>query len=149
MIEQIPLMLATPIAKAILNKFYEGVGNKLGEKAIDLLPEKVKQLGQLIWEKCLRGKPGADRLLQEAAKGSAEDQQKLTEYLNEVLESNYVLKQAVQKLADEIHLEIINSSNDMNQHNYGGTNFQTKVDGGVVNQANTITQNYYSASTSH
>ena len=39
MIEQIPLMLATPIAKAILDKFYEGVGSKLGEKAVELLPE--------------------------------------------------------------------------------------------------------------
>jgi hypothetical protein len=51
MIEQLTLLLAAPIAKAILDKFYEGVGSKLGEKAVELLPEKVKQLGQLVWEK--------------------------------------------------------------------------------------------------
>jgi uncharacterized protein YpuA (DUF1002 family) len=106
MIEQLTLVLATPIAKAILDKFYEGVGKKLGEKAVDLLPEKVKQLGQLVWEKCLRGKPGTDDLLQKAANGSAEDEQKLTEYLHRVLENDPELKQQVQKIADEIHQQI-------------------------------------------
>jgi hypothetical protein len=38
MIEQLSLLLATPIAKAILDKFYEGVGTKLGERAVELLP---------------------------------------------------------------------------------------------------------------
>ncbi|MDJ0650649.1 MAG: hypothetical protein QNJ60_18305 [Xenococcaceae cyanobacterium MO_188.B19] len=49
MIEPIGLLLATPIAKAILDNFYEGLGSKLGEKAVELMPEKVKELGQLVW----------------------------------------------------------------------------------------------------
>ncbi len=109
MIEQLTLLLATPIAKAILDKFYEGVGSKLGEKAVELLPDKVKQLGQLVWEKCLRGKPGTDDLLQKAANGSAEEQKKLTEYLHQALEKDLALKQQAQKIADEIHLEITNN----------------------------------------
>ena len=63
MIEQLTVWLAAPIVKAILDKFYEGVGSKLGEKAVELLPEKVQQLGQLVWNKCLRGKPDTDALM--------------------------------------------------------------------------------------
>jgi hypothetical protein len=106
MIEQLTLLLATPIAKAILDKFYEGVGSKLGEKAVELLPDKVKQLGQLVWEKCLRGKPGTDNLLEKAAQGSVGDQRKLADYLSKVLEADGTFRQEVQKLAEEIHLEV-------------------------------------------
>ena len=109
MIESIGLLLATPIAKAILDKFYEGVGSKLGEKAVELMPEKVEQLGKLIWNKCLRGNSGTDDLLQKAANGSAEEQKKLTEYLHKALENDSELLLQAQKLADEIHLEITNN----------------------------------------
>jgi hypothetical protein len=143
MIEQITLLLATPIAKAILDKFYEGIGSKLGEKAVEKLPEKVKQLGQMIWEKCLRGKPGTYEQLQKAANGSTEDQKQLSNYLYQLLDADSSLAKEVQKLAEEIHLEIHNDSGDMNQYNYGGNNFQNKVDGGVVNQAGSITQYIY------
>jgi hypothetical protein len=115
MIEQITLLLATPIVKAILDKFYEGVGSKLGEKAVEKLPEKVTQLGKLIWEKCLRGKPGTDQLLQSAAAGSVEDQQKLTKYLHQVLDSDATLRQEAQKLATEIQIEI--THNDIQAKN--------------------------------
>ncbi|WP_088892385.1 hypothetical protein [Leptolyngbya ohadii] len=143
MIEQISLLLATPIAKVVLDKFYEGIGSKLGEKAVEILPEKVKQLGSLVWTKYLRGKPGADELLLQAANGSAKDQEKLQKYLNKVLDTDLPLREEVQKLAEEIHLEVHSNSGDMNQYNSGGTNFQNRVDGGVVNQAGSITQNYY------
>lgn len=103
MIEQLTLLLATPIAKAILDKFYEGVGSKLGEKAVELLPEKVKQLGQLVWTKCLRGKPGTDEMLQKAANGSVEEQKKLAEYLCRVLETDLTLRQETQTIATEIY----------------------------------------------
>ena len=128
MIEQLTLLLATPIAKAILDKFYEGVGSKLGEKAVELLPEKVKQLGQLVWAKCLRGKPGTDEMLQKAANGSAADQKKLADYVHQVLESDATLKQEAQKLADEIHLEVNNDFGQMTQINRDqSTGYQTKT----------------------
>jgi hypothetical protein len=115
MLDQLTLILAAPIVKAVLDKFYEGVGSKLGEKAVEKLPEKVKQLGQLIWEKCLRGKPGIDQLLQSAAAGSGDDQRKLAEYLHTVLDKNASLKQEVQKLAEEIQIEVTN--NDIQARN--------------------------------
>lgn len=106
MIEPITLSLAIPIAKAVLDKFYEGVGSKLGEKAVELLPKKVQQLGQLVWDKCLRGKPGTDDLLQKAADNSEEAQENLTQYLHEALENDPILKRKAQKLAEEIHQNI-------------------------------------------
>jgi hypothetical protein len=106
MIEQLPLLLATPIAKAILDKFYEGIGSKLGERAVELLPEKVKQLGQLVWERLLRGKPNVEVLLQNAANGIADDQKKLAEYVHERLDTDATLKQEAQTIAAEIHQEI-------------------------------------------
>ena len=127
MIDQITLLLAAPIAKAILDKFYEGIGSELSKKAVEKLPEKVKQLGNLIWEKCLRGKPGTEQLLQKAADGSAADQQKLADYLHTVLDKDASLKAEAQKLADEIHVEVTHDSSSMIQNNYGGTNYQTKT----------------------
>jgi hypothetical protein len=106
MIEKITLLFATPIVKAVLDKFYEGVGSKLGEKAVELLPENVKQLGQLLWDKCLRGKSGTENLLEKAAKGSVDDQKRLADYLSKVLESDATLKQEVQKLVQKIHSEV-------------------------------------------
>ena len=127
MIDQITLLLAAPIAKAILDKFYEGIGSELSKKAVEKLPEKVKQLGNLIWEKCLRGKPGTEQLLQKAADGSAADQQKLADYLHTVLDKDASLKAEAQKLADEIHVEVTHDSSSMIQNNYGGTNYQTQT----------------------
>jgi hypothetical protein len=120
MLEQLTLVLATPIAKAILDKFYEGLGSKLGEKAVELVPEKVKQLGQLIWERCLRGKPDTDKLLEGASKGSADDQKRLTEYLHKVLESDPVLKQDAQKIATEIYQIAQNNVNARNNQQISG-----------------------------
>jgi len=126
MIEQIPLLLATPIVKAILDKFYEGIGSKLGERAVELLPEKVKQVGQLVWEKYLCGKPEVSDLPQQAANGSLENQQRLTKYLHEALDQDLVFKQEVQKLAEEIyqviHFDDVVAENV--QQNFGGQNLQ-------------------------
>lgn len=103
MIEQISIALATPIAKSIFDKFYEGVGSKLGEQAVEKLPEKVKQLGQLVWDKCLRNKPDTIKLLERAANNSTEDQQELTEYLHRALNLDSLLKHKVEELVHDIY----------------------------------------------
>ena len=138
MLEQLTLLLATPIAKVILNKFYKGIGNKLADKAINLLPEKVTELGQLIWEKCLKQEPKKEELLKKASEGSKEAQEELTKYLNKILENNPDLKQKTQKLAKEIHQNIEIKSTDteniQNQNisdNATGTQIK-EVKGGVV-----------------
>ena len=106
MLEQLTLPLATPITRAILNKFYEDIGDKLTEKAINLLPEKVKELGQLIWKKCLKQESNKEELLKNASKSSKEAQEELARYLNEILENNQDLKQEAQKIANEIYQNI-------------------------------------------
>jgi hypothetical protein len=121
MLDQLTL-LATPIAKAVLEKFYEGVGSQLGKKAVELVPDKVKQLGQLVWDKCLRRKPGAEETVQQAANGSTEAQQALTEQLQNLLEAdNGSLQQDVQPLVAEIVQVIQNNVDAKNvQQIFGG-----------------------------
>ncbi|MBF2046833.1 MAG: hypothetical protein IGS54_05600 [Elainella sp. C42_A2020_010] len=147
MIEQLTLVLATPIVKAILDKFYEGVGTKLGEKAVELLPEKVKQLGQLVWVKCLRGKPGTEEMLQQAANGSDQQQQRLAQYLHQVLETDVTLRQEAQKLAEEIHqvvqFEDVNARNV--QQVFGGQGLQVNDPKSQVIQAGDNAKFYFGA----
>lgn len=118
MIYEITLLLATPITISILDKFYEGIASKFGEKIVELLsklPEKTIQLGQLIWGECLNKRSETINLLENAANGSVEDQKKLTEYLHGELELNSSLKHETQKLAEEIY-QII-KSDDLNARN--------------------------------
>ena len=110
MIETITLALATPIAKAILDKFYEGVGSKLGEKAVEALPQVVKdrvtKLSQLVWDRCLKRQPGSDAVLNAAVQGSKPDQEKITSHIHKELDADPRFCADVKKLADEIHQDI-------------------------------------------
>lgn len=155
MLEQLSLLLATPIAKAILNKFYEGLGSELAKKAVDKLPTavktKVQQLGQLVWEKCLRGKPGTEELLQVAADKSADGseaaQAQLAEYLSRVLASDAALNQQVQKLADEIHqnIQFDDVTTRNSQQIFGGTGqqFNNENINAPTQQGSITNHNYY------
>ena len=106
MIEQLTLLLATPIAKAIFSKFYKNIETNLINKAIEKLPERVKQFGQLVWENYLKEKPNIQELLENASQNSETAQKELTQYLNEVLENNPDLETEAQKLANEINQNI-------------------------------------------
>jgi hypothetical protein len=126
MIEQISLLLATPIAKIVLDKFYEGLGSKLGEKVVELSSEKVIQLGHLIFEKCLANKPGINETLENAANGSVSDQEKLHQYVSNAIDTDINLKKEAQDIATEIHQFIqLNDSSIKNvQQVIGGENNQ-------------------------
>ncbi|MEO1148257.1 MAG: hypothetical protein AAFY26_21990 [Cyanobacteria bacterium J06638_22] len=147
MLESLTLALASPIAKAVLDKFYEGVGSKLGEKAVELVPDKVKQLGQLVWDKCLRGKRGAEEVVQNAANGSEEARQKLTEHLHKTLEANASMGEELQPLVAEIMQVVQNNMNTRNlQQISGGQGLQVNDPQSPVIQAgnnNTFTFNTY------
>jgi hypothetical protein len=113
MLEQIPLLLATPIAKIVLDKFYEGIGSKLGEAVVEKLPgsvkTKIQQLGQLVWGKCLAKTKDADqtdRLLKAAAGGSEEAQANLAIGVNQVLDADPVLRSEAEAIATEINQQI-------------------------------------------
>ncbi|MEO0532891.1 MAG: hypothetical protein AAF215_03385 [Cyanobacteria bacterium P01_A01_bin.123] len=115
MLDALSLAAATAIAKIVLDKFYEGAGKKLeetatklGEAAVTKFNEKVQQLGNLIWQRCFRGKPGVDQRLEAAAKGSSNDIAILRDYLDKELEQNDDFTQQTEQLAGEIHQVIVN-----------------------------------------
>lgn len=136
MIEQISLLLATPIAKIVLDKFHEGLGSKLGEKVVELSSTKVIQLGQLIFEKCLANKPGINETLENAANGSVSDQEKLHQYVSNAIDTDTNLKKEVQDIATEIHqfIQLNDSSTKNVQQVIGGENNQNfQFQGGIQN----------------
>jgi hypothetical protein len=120
MLETLSLALATPIAKIVLDKFYEGCGSKLGEKAIALATAPIEKLGTLVWEKCFKGKPGTTELLEAAAKGSEAELTQVKAYLLRALE-NEEFAAVVKPIAQ------VDDDSLMIQQNSGGTNYMTKT----------------------
>jgi len=109
MMLDLTLLLATPIAKLVLEKFFEGAASKLGEQTIDRLPQQVKdtvqRLGQLIWHRGLSQKPNSEALLTEAAAGSMAHQAQLQGAIEEMLQDPD-LAQTAKQLATEIYQTI-------------------------------------------
>ena len=129
MLGALSLTAATAIAKIVLEKFYEGAGEKLGETVVEKASDTVQMLGNLIWEKCFKGKPDdVAQLPEQAAKPEAQaEQKKLATYLGQVLGQDNDLSQEAKKLADEIH-QVIVTMEDVTgrnvQQNFGGQNLQ-------------------------
>lgn len=126
MFETIPLLLATPIATVILDNLYQGLGSKLGEKAIEAASASIQKLGQVVWNRCFKGKPGTEALLEKAANGSAAELTTLRTYLHKELE-NPEFVSMVQPIAQEIHqvivqMEAVNAKNV--QQIFGGQGLQ-------------------------
>jgi hypothetical protein len=126
MLEMIPLALATPIAKIILDKLYEGVGSKLGEKVVEVASAPIQNLGQAVWNRCFKGKPGTEQLLEAAAKGSEPELKQIRDYLLKEMEQPEFVAM-VQPIAQEIH-QVIVQMNDLNARNvqqiFGGQGLQ-------------------------
>ncbi|MEO0458252.1 MAG: hypothetical protein AAF152_16950 [Cyanobacteria bacterium P01_A01_bin.114] len=156
MLEPLSLAAATAIAKIVLDKFYEGAGKKLEESAtklggsvVEKANEKIQQLGQLIWQRCFKGKPAdVAQLPEQAAKPDADaEQSKLSEYLGKVLDQDDVFTQQVKQLAGEIHQVIVNMEDIKArnvQQNFGGQGLQVNDSKAPVIQAkdSPITINY-------
>lgn len=87
MLETLSLALATPIAKIILDKLYEGLGSKLGEKVVEAASAPIQKLGQVVWNRCFKGKPGTDRMLAAAAQGAEPELQQIRDYLLKEMEN--------------------------------------------------------------
>ncbi len=51
------------LSKIVLDKFYEGVSSKLGEKLVEKAIAPIKALGKLLWNRCFKGKPETKQLL--------------------------------------------------------------------------------------
>jgi hypothetical protein len=145
MLETIPLLLATPIAKIILDKLYEGIGSKLGEKAVEAAATPIQKLGQAVWNRCFKGKPGTDKLLEAAAKGSEPELKQVRAYLMEEME-NPEFVSMVQPIAQEIH-QVIVQMDDVNARNvqqiFGGQGLQVNDPKSPVIQAGDNNKFYF------
>lgn len=126
MLETIPLLLATPIAKIILDKLYEGMGSKLGEKVVEAASAPIQKLGQAVWNRCFKGKPGTEKVLAAAAKGSEPELKQMRDYLLKEME-NPEFVGMVQPIAQEIH-QVMVQFDDVNAKNvqqiFGGQGLQ-------------------------
>jgi hypothetical protein len=107
------------------------------EKFTEAALEKINTLRQIIWNK-LKANPNAEKALQAAENGSKADLEKVADYLKVAMNDEADFAEKVKGLATEIQTLKIQDNSNMNQINYGGTNFQTKVEGGKVYQAETI-----------
>ena len=126
MLEVITLALATPIAKIILDKLYEGMGSKLGEKVAEVASAPIQKLGQAVWNRCFKGKPGTEKVLAAAAKGSEPELKQIQDYLLKEME-NPEFMGMVQPIAQEIH-QVMVQFDDVNAKNvqqiFGGQGLQ-------------------------
>lgn len=135
MLETIPLLLATPIAKIILDKLYEGMGSKLGEKVAEAASAPIQRLGQAVWNRCFKGKPGTEKVLEAAAKGSEPELKQMRDYLLKEME-NPEFVGMVQPIAQEIHQVIVqmDNVNAKNVQQNAGDGFQNNDTEGPILQ---------------
>jgi hypothetical protein len=104
--EPITTAISIVLSKIVLDKFYEGVSSNLGEKVVEKALAPIEKLGQLLWDRCFKGKPGTDDLAVQAEKGDAVAIGKLKDYLDKAL-TDQNLKAEVEPIVQEIHQTIV------------------------------------------
>ena len=129
--EPITAAASVLLSKIVLDKFYEGVSSKLGEKVVEKALAPIEALGKFVWGRCVKlakDPKKAMEVLQAAADGSEAARQSIGKGVDRIL-SDAVVEQDVRKLAAELHQTIVQIDDDslMIQQNSGGTNFMTKT----------------------
>jgi hypothetical protein len=132
-------LTASTITTLAFQEFIKSGAGELAKKFTGEAIAKMEQLRELIWNR-LRGKhPAADQALEQAIAGEQGGIDTVATLLGvEMLDGEF--EGQVRAIAQEITV-LISAQDRMSQTNYGGTNFQTKVEGGEVYQAETITIN--------
>ena len=144
MTDPVTAMTAGVIANLAFQKFVEAGAGKLAERFTEAGVEKIEALWEMIRGKLAGQSPKVDEALIFVEDRDEEALDKIISYLNVEMDKDEVFAQELQQLAHEITLNQVQGDDGMNQTNFGGTNFQTKVnEGGVANNAQTITQNNY------
>jgi hypothetical protein len=132
--EPITTAASIVLSKIVLDKFYEGVSSKLGEKAVETALAPIKALGKLLWDRCVQGKPKIEALVAQAERQDAVAIGKLREHLAIALE-DLKLKAEVEPIVQQIHQTIVQVDDDstMTQVNRDqAKGWQTKVQGGTA-----------------
>ena len=99
------------LSKIVLDKFYEGVSSKLGEKVVEKALAPIEALGQLLWDRCFKGKPETKQLLEKAELKDSQAIETLKSYLVKALE-NPQLKAEVEPIVRQIHQTIVQVDDD-------------------------------------
>lgn len=148
--ELITLAAAQAIAKVAFDKFVEGGAGELGKKTTESVAKLIQKLGEFIWQKTIKGKPQAEKVLAGASKNSPEDAQKLKNYLNGLWKADEDFEKEVQTLVSEIYqviqFENCDAENVLNVFGDGtGQQFNNREiqPNASVQQGSITNNNYY------
>ena len=146
------ILTAAAIATLAFTKFIETGAGKLAEKFTESALQKMDELRKKIWDK-LRGKKNAEAAITAIEQGSGEnikeELNRLTVYLQDVMDDEPEFAAELQVMAREINAGKLQDNSQMTQNNYdNSTGNQSKND--VNNQGgtnytgiNTINNNNY------
>jgi hypothetical protein len=147
MLEPLSIAAATAIAKIVLDKFYEGAGSKLGEVVVTRATEAIQKLGNLVWQRCFKGKPDVEHLVEKVGQGSEAETKTLKAYLDKALAPDAELTREVKPFVQEIHQVIVQMESvtaENIQQVFGGQGLQVNNPSAPTIQAkdSPITINY-------
>ena len=130
---------ASAIATLAFQKMVEGVGSETGKKFSEKAFGLIDQLRQKIVAR-FKGQEKVQPILDQAQTGDSAAIQNLAKFIDlEMFDEKF--KGELSQLAEQINQYIIEDNSTQVQINHGGTNFQNKVTGGKVFQAETININ--------
>jgi hypothetical protein len=104
--EPITTAVSIVLGKIVLEKFYEGVSSKLGEKVVEKALAPIEALGKLLWNRCVLGKPKVEALVAQAEKQDDVAIEKLKEHLAIAFEDQK-LKAEVDSMVQQIDQTIV------------------------------------------
>jgi hypothetical protein len=131
-------LTASAIASLAFQKFIESGAGELAKKFTEAAIAKMDDLRQKVVEK-LRGKSTRiDEALVNAEQGDRTALDTIAKNLDVLMDEHPDFATELTVMAHEINAGKLVDNSSMNQTNYGGTSFQTKVEGGKVYQAETI-----------
>jgi hypothetical protein len=144
----ITLLAAQTIAKIAFDKFVEGGMGELGKKTTEGITKLIYKLGETVWQRAIKGKTQAEKVLLAAAQDSPEDVQKLKNYLNGVWKVDETFEQEIKTLVEEIYqmiqFEDCNAENILNVFDGTGQQFNNKeIQPNSAVQQGTITNHNY------
>jgi hypothetical protein len=143
--EPITTAVSIVLSKIVLEKFYEGVSSKLGEKVVEKALAPIEALGKLLWNRCVQGKPKIEALVEQAEKKDKAAIEKLREHLAIALEDQKLkaeVETIVQQIDTIVQFDDVQAENV--QQNFAGQNLQVNNPNAPVIQADNspITINY-------
>ncbi|MEM8805380.1 MAG: hypothetical protein AAGF01_05050 [Cyanobacteria bacterium P01_G01_bin.38] len=128
-----PVTLTTgAIVTLAFQKFLESGAGELAKKFTEAAIAKMDELRQKIWVK-LRGNHKAEKALAAVEQGSKAELERLTVYLQDIIEDEPEFAAELQAIAQEINAgkRVDQSAMTMNVYNQA-KGWQTKVEGGTA-----------------